>query len=96
MVFATVATALRPLEKRDDTSEHFSEHVWLRIGCGAHQQDGNGFPIFSLSPLAMHARNLMANPHCSMVVQMPGWKGLANARVTIFGDVYPLPQEHQV
>jgi hypothetical protein len=37
----------------------------------------------------------MANPHCSMVVQMPGWKGLANARVTIFGDVYPLPQEHQ-
>ena len=31
-----------------------------------------------------------------MVVQMPGWKGLANARVTIFGDVYPVEPEHQV
>ena len=27
--------------------------------------------------------------------QIPGWSGLANARVTIFGDVYPLPSEHQ-
>jgi hypothetical protein len=24
---------------------------------------------------------------------MPGWTGLANARVTIFGDVYILPKE---
>lgn len=30
-----------------------------------------------------------------MVVQMPGWTGLANARVTIFGDVYQLPAEMQ-
>jgi len=57
--------------------------------------DNNGFPIFSLSPLAIQTRNLMANPHCSMVVQMPGWGGLANARVTIFGDVYPVPPETQ-
>lgn len=26
---------------------------------------------------------------------MPGWTGLANARVTIFGDVYPLPADMQ-
>lgn len=26
---------------------------------------------------------------------MPGWTGLANARVTIFGDVYALPKELQ-
>lgn len=31
----------------------------------------------------------------SLVVQMPGWTGLANARVTIFGDVFQLPPELQ-
>ena len=58
--------------------------------------DGAGMPIFCLSPLAIHARNLMEDPRCSLVVQMPGWTGLANARVTIFGDVFPLPQDMQV
>lgn len=37
----------------------------------------------------------MEDPRCSVVVQLPGWTGLANARVTIFGDVYQLPQEQQ-
>jgi hypothetical protein len=31
----------------------------------------------------------------SLVVQLPGWTGLANARVTIFGDVYQLPKDMQ-
>eukprot|EP00850_Spirogloea_muscicola_P006242 SM000029S10537 [mRNA] locus=s29:593683:595479:- [translate_table: standard] len=57
--------------------------------------DEFGHPVFSLSPLAIHTRNLLADPRCTLVVQMPGWSGLANARVTIFGDVYPLPPEHQ-
>ena len=57
--------------------------------------DGAGQPIFCLSPLAIHTRNILADPRCSMVVQMPGWSGLANARVTIFGDVYQLPPEMQ-
>jgi hypothetical protein len=57
--------------------------------------DGGGYPIFSLSPLAMHTRNLQADPRCTLVVQMAGWSGLSNARVTIFGDVYPLPREMQ-
>jgi putative heme iron utilization protein len=58
--------------------------------------DGGGLPIFCLSPLAIHARNLIEDPRCSLVVQMPGWTGLANARVTIFGDVYQLPADMQV
>lgn len=29
------------------------------------------------------------------MVQMPGWTGLANARVTIFGDILKLPKEMQ-
>lgn len=57
--------------------------------------DGAGLPILCLSPLAIHARNLIEEPRCSLVVQMPGWNGLANARVTIFGDVYQLPAELQ-
>ncbi|ONM03100.1 hypothetical protein Zm00014a_007138 [Zea mays] len=57
--------------------------------------DSMGHPIFSLSPLAIHTRNLLADPRCTLVVQVPGWSGLSNARVTIFGDVYPLPAEQQ-
>ncbi|KAK9097495.1 hypothetical protein Sjap_022992 [Stephania japonica] len=57
--------------------------------------DPMGHPIFSFSPLAIHTRNLLADPRCTVVVQIPGWSGLSNARVTIFGDVYPLPVDHQ-
>ena len=93
--------------------------------------DEAGYPIFCLSPLAIHTRNIMEDPRCSLVVQMPGWTGvryaraahqwqpryalrkgfagarqaaltgtgwhagLANARVTIFGDVYQLPMDLQ-
>lgn len=56
--------------------------------------DSMGHPLFSFSPLAIHTRNLLADPRCTLVVQIPGWSGLSNARVTIFGDVYPL-LEHQ-
>ncbi|CAH9130120.1 unnamed protein product [Cuscuta epithymum] len=57
--------------------------------------DGMGHPLFSFSPLAIHTRNLLADPRCSMVVQIPGWSGLSNARVTILGDVYPLTEDQQ-
>lgn len=57
--------------------------------------DPMGHPIFSFSPLAIHTRNLLADPRCTLVVQIPGWSGLSNARVTIFGDVYPLPEHEQ-
>ncbi|KAG1662328.1 hypothetical protein FOA52_011486 [Chlamydomonas sp. UWO 241] len=57
--------------------------------------DGAGHPIFCLSTLAIHSRNLLEDPRCSLVVQMPGWTGLANARVTIFGDAHALPSELQ-
>ncbi|KAH7439692.1 hypothetical protein KP509_04G072600 [Ceratopteris richardii] len=57
--------------------------------------DSAGHPIFSLSPLAIHTRNLHADPRCTLVVQVPGWSGLSNARVTIFGDLYPLSSEQQ-
>ncbi|KMS97207.1 hypothetical protein BVRB_7g177590 [Beta vulgaris subsp. vulgaris] len=57
--------------------------------------DAMGHPIFSFSPLAIHTRNLLADPRCTLVVQIPGWSGLSNARVTIFGDVFPLSEDEQ-
>ncbi|CAK9146088.1 unnamed protein product [Ilex paraguariensis] len=57
--------------------------------------DSMGHPLFSFSPLAIHTRNLLADPRCTLVVQIPGWSGLSNARVTIFGDVFPLPEDQQ-
>ena len=38
--------------------------------------DGAGFPIFCMSPLAIHTRNIVEDPRCSLVVQLPGWTGL--------------------
>lgn len=46
--------------------------------------------------LCTPCRNLLEEPRASLVVQMPGWTGLANARVTIFGDIYQLPPDMQV
>ncbi|KAK1576512.1 hypothetical protein Q3G72_014574 [Acer saccharum] len=57
--------------------------------------DPMGHPIFSFSPLAIHTRNLLADPRCTLVVQVPGWSGLSNVRVTIFGDIFPLPEDQQ-
>ncbi|XP_038983995.1 uncharacterized protein LOC103707039 [Phoenix dactylifera] len=57
--------------------------------------DSMGHPIFSLSPLAIHTRNLLADSRCTVVIQIPGWSGLSNARVTIFGDIFPLPADKQ-
>jgi len=39
--------------------------------------------------------DLAYNARSSLTVKMNGWGGLANARVTIFGDVHRLPQEYQ-
>ena len=52
--------------------------------------DGSGYPVFAMSSLAIHTRNVLANPRCAIQVHAPGWTGLNNARVTLFGDVFPV------
>ena len=32
--------------------------------------DGAGYPVFCISPLAVHARNIMEDGRCSLVVQV--------------------------
>ncbi|KAL2321632.1 hypothetical protein Fmac_026011 [Flemingia macrophylla] len=48
----------------------------------------NATSAHGIPRLALAVHNLME--------QIPGWSGLSNARVTIFGDVYPLPEDQQV
>ena len=56
--------------------------------------DADGHPIFCLEP--GDAREEQAyNSAASLTVKMNGWGGMANARVTIFGDVQRLPPEYQ-
>ena len=55
--------------------------------------DSHGRPLFSLSPMAVHTRNLTADARGSLLVTAPGWNGLANARATLFGDIYPVAPE---
>lgn len=57
--------------------------------------DRGGHPVFPMSPLAIHTRNLEQDPRASLVVEMPGWSGEANARVTLFGHVHLLPEHMQ-
>mmetsp|Transcript_19007 Transcript_19007/g.39700 ORF Transcript_19007/g.39700 Transcript_19007/m.39700 type:complete len:398 (-) Transcript_19007:125-1318(-) len=55
--------------------------------------DGSGYPVFAMSSLAIHTRNVLANPRCAIQVHAPGWTGLNNARVTLFGDLLPVAPE---
>lgn len=55
--------------------------------------EAEGAPVFAMSSLAIHTRNVLANPRCAIQIHAPGWTGLNNARVTLFGDVYPVSPE---
>lgn len=54
--------------------------------------DGNGSPILLLSDLAEHAKNLKADPHCSLLYD--GTAGLTDPltgpRVTVLGEARPI------
>ena len=51
--------------------------------------DSAGRPLFLFSSMAVHAQNLIANPHASLLIPQPQWKGepLAAARATLMGMV---------
>jgi hypothetical protein len=56
--------------------------------------DAQGRPTFLISSMAMHTQNVRADPRASLLVAQPGWDGdpLAGARVTIMGQVLPVPE----
>ena len=56
--------------------------------------DGQGRPSFLISNMAMHTQNVRADPRVSLLVAQLGWGGdpLAGARVTVMGQVMPVPE----
>jgi heme iron utilization protein len=57
--------------------------------------DNRGRPIFLISTMAMHTQNLKANPRASILVTQPdpGGDPLGAARVTLVGNVLPVPAD---
>ena len=93
---ATAARNLMELADYGDLSTTMSQMHHRRAGYPFGSTvdfatDATGHPIFCLAPLAIHTRNIQGDGRCSLTVKMSGWGGLANARVTIFGDVQRLP-----
>jgi putative heme iron utilization protein len=52
--------------------------------------DAQGRPIFSLSSLSGHTRDIRADPRCSLTVTSPGFRGMSDARFTLIGRVQPI------
>lgn len=57
--------------------------------------DDHGRPTFLISTMAMHTKNLLADPRASLLVMQPDIAGdpLGAARVTVMGRVTRSPQE---
>lgn len=52
----------------------------------------DGQPIFALSSLSGHTRDLRADPRCSLTVTAADFKGMAQARFTLAGQVTPVTE----
>ena len=83
-LFGDLCTKMSPMEHR--------RSGWPVASMVDFATDSEGTPIFSLSPMAMHTRNVNADPRCSLVVEMPGWRDLSSARVTLYGTVKRVPE----
>ncbi len=86
-LFGDMCTTMAPMDHR--------RAGWPVASLVDFATDSEGTPIFSLSPMAMHTRNIKVDPRCSLVVEMPGWRGLASARLTLFGTVRKVPDDKQ-
>lgn len=56
-----------------------------------YAEDASGRPLFSLSTMSGHTRDLMADGRASLTVTQPGFRGAADARVALTGDVARVP-----
>lgn len=52
-----------------------------------------GEPVFLISEIAQHTRNLRADPRCSFIVIAGGDDIQANARLTLVGECTPVPPD---
>ena len=56
--------------------------------------DESGSPLFLMSGLAVHSKNLAENPKASLLVYEPGAESdpLSSARMNLMGEVQPVPE----
>jgi putative heme iron utilization protein len=55
--------------------------------------DEQGRPVFLISSMAMHTQNLMADARASLLVMQEGGEDpLGAARITLVGEVHPVPE----
>lgn len=57
---------------------------------------GNGEPIFLISSMAMHTRNLLNEPRATLLVTQESTSPLGAGRISIMGEVRPLESEDEV
>ena len=60
--------------------------------------DEAGRPLFLISAMAMHTKNLKADPHASLFVSVPEAQNdpLGAGRLTLIGEAEPVPQDDLV
>ncbi|GAB5363884.1 hypothetical protein AAMO2058_000921600 [Amorphochlora amoebiformis] len=55
--------------------------------------DDDGLPVFSFSTLSSHTQDLMKSSKASITVQASGFRGAADARVNLMGDIENVTDE---
>jgi hypothetical protein len=90
--------SLSPMVGQLNSVDHILKASGFKTLTIEHQSRFQNVPFkFNLRrfTMAMHTRNMKYDPRCSLVVEMAGWRGLASARVTLFGTVKRVPAEMQ-
>eukprot|EP00873_Tetraselmis_striata_P029225 jgi/Tetstr1/449489/TSEL_036580.t1 len=54
--------------------------------------DESGRPLISVSTLSLHTSDLQASSKCSITVTAQSFKDMSDARVTLTGDMVPVPE----
>lgn len=77
-------------------SSHAVDHDGHPYGSLVSFASDDGAPIFLVSELAEHTRNLRASPRCSLLVHESGpGNPLALARLTLLGECHPVEDERR-
>ncbi len=82
---------LSTLEKDKDQAIPYGSLIQIAV-------TPQGAPLFLISNLAQHTRNLRQHSAASLLVHsplLPGQDPLAQSRVTLVGEVLPSPETHQ-
>lgn len=57
--------------------------------------DEQGRPLFAISTMSAHTRDLVADPRCSITVQEPGFQGIQDGRATLVGTCTKVPEAEE-